>query len=498
MEVKEKNVVLLGMASVKKAISLLTVLAVLTGLLLSCASGAQGSTPGRNAKEVTGYDVVIIGGGGTGLTAALVAADAGSKVLLLEKMGFLGGATVLASGFIPASQTKQQSDAGIVDTPEALARDIFRPGMYEQNYDLVMRIARGAKDYIEWSTAKGVKWSLQTNVLYYGQSNYRIHESTGMGKGIVDALEASIKNNNNITVMLETAGTGLWTDSTGAVIGCMAKNKNEELAIRARSVVLGTSGFAANKEMVRKYIPVMEHAIPYYAPGATGEGILWGMALGAAVKHMDAYQAYGACSSKTKKGIGQGIINAGGILLNKDSARFMMEITGYSELGAQIVSQPGYNAWMIWDSGVAAVSQNTMNTLKEGAALFEAPTPEELARAIGLDENKVKAEIDKYRDGIAKGEDYMNRTKLPKSFNAPFYACQVTGDFRHTQGGLVVNENSQVVKEDGTLIPNLYAGGGVTEGFSSAGGAGYMSGNGLLQAFVLGHIAGQSAAKNAK
>lgn len=95
-----------------------------------------------------------------------------------------------------------------------------------------------------------------------------------------------------------------------------------------------------------------------------------------------------------------------------------------------------------------------------------------------------------------KGEDYLNRTKLPSEFKGPYYATKITADYRHTQGGLVISPETEVLKADGTSIPHLYAGGGVTEGFSSNGDSNYMAGNGLLQAFVYGRIAGQSAAKD--
>ena len=485
------------MRNTGKVIFSLSTLIVLIALAACTTGGGARLTGGRGYTQITDYDVVVIGGGGTGLVAAIAAADEGARVLILERMAFLGGATGLSSGLIPASGTQQQIEAGIEDTYAALALDILRPAMFAQDHDLVLRAARGALDFIEWSTDIGVNWTLETHRLFWGQTTHRIHEAEGSGWGLVSTL-ADAARARGITVMLETTGTGLLIDRNGAVIGATASNRDGNFDIRAGSVILATSGFAANSEMVNRYIPVMAHAIPYFAPGATGDGIIWGMALGGAVRNMTAYQAFGPVSSVTTRPIGQAIIDAGAFLLNKNGNRFLMEITGYSELGAQIVYQPGHNAWMIWDSNIAGAFGGIMNTLGEANALFQASTPEDLARQIGLTEAQVRLEFDRYLEGIARGEDYMNRTKLPSAFTAPFFATMVTGDFRHTQGGLVIDQNAQVVREDGSLIPNLFAGGGVTEGFSTAAGPAYTSGNGLLQAFVFGHTAGISAARNAR
>ncbi len=439
-------------------------------------------------------DVIVVGGGGAGLVTALTAAEKGANVVLLEKTGMLGGATALSGGIVPAAGTRFQKEAGITDTPKAMARDIFRPAHYSQNIALVNKVAENSGSIIDWMEKLGVKWTLTTTFLYNGQTNYRMHTAEGTGAGIVKVLTEKVNNNKNIKVYLETPGTGLVTDTNGNVIGVTAENKEKgKMTFIGKSVVLCTSGFGANKEMIAKYTPSAAKAYPMVAPGATGDGILWGMNLGADVKNMGAYQTYGPISYETKTPLGSTILDNGGFLVNKDAERFCDEYMGYSQLGAEIINQPDAYAYSIFDSNVAKLVADLSKTAKYGTVV-SANTIEELAGKLGIDKANLKKALTDYEKGIAKGEDIMNRTKLPKQFAAPYYAVKVTGDLRHTQGGLVTDLNARVLRTDGTAIKGLYAAGGVTEGFSSAGGSSYMSGNGLLQAFVFGRIAGQEAA----
>ena len=450
-----------------------------------CGSNAFAAGGGKLSA-----DVVVVGGGGAGLVSAITAAENGASVILLEKVGYLGGATMMSSGIIPAAGTSYQKAAGIEDTPEALAVDIFRPANYGQNQEYVRLVAKNAKEIVEWMKGLGVKWNLQTTSLYKGQSNYRMHQAENMGKGIVDVLVKRAKADPKITILLETPGTGLIVKK-GRVIGVTAKGKDGKvLKVYGSSVILATSGFGANQEMLKKYAPSALGAYPRVAPGAMGEGILWGLDLGAQIGSMSAFQLYGPISNKTKAVLPFATLYNGGILVDKSGNRFTDEYLGYSELGAQIISQEGHTAFMIFDSSVAkTVPTKTF----EEAGMVSADSAEDLAAKIDVPARNLAIAFAEYQAGIEKGEDRWNRTKLPKAWTAPFYAVDVTADLRHTQGGLIIDKDAEVLNASGTPIPGLYAAGGVTEGFSTPGGPMYMSGNGLLQAFVFGRIAGHSA-----
>ncbi len=436
-------------------------------------------------------DVVVVGGGGAGISAAIAAAQQGANVILLEKQGYLGGATILSGGKIPAVGTKQQVEAGVEDSIEAMARDIFRPSNYSARTDLVMTVSEGAKTVAEWMEDMGVVWSLMDS-LYYGQTVRRMLFADGSGAGMTKAMIDYLNSFENIEVMFETKGTGLVTDESGAVSGVTAENKDGAFTISAKNTVLATSGFAANKEMLMKYMPEIAEAYPMVAPGATGEGILWGIELGAAVANMNAYQGYGFY----KEGVGaldQGIADRGGIMVNLNTERFMNEYGGYSQIAPHVIAQPEHHVYLIFDQANADKT-GMFKTYMDKEAIISGETVEELAEKTGLDAGKLAKVFDEYRAGIERGEDVFNRTKLPESFEGPFYAIYMTADLRHTQGGLVTDVAAHVLREDGSVIQGLYAAGGVMEGFSSRGGAAYMSGNGLLQALVFGKIAGERAA----
>ena len=437
-------------------------------------------------------DVLVVGGGGAGMTAAISAAQAGAKVILIEKQGYLGGATMMSAGLLPAVGTAQQIDAGIDDNLEWFVRDIERPSNYAVREELVYAVAENAKPTLEWLESLGVNFSIVTSSLYYGQSNYRMHLAEGAGKGLSDKLIEYIGGVDNITVMLNTPGTGLLTDEVGAVIGVTANTADGEVEIHAGNTILATSGFAANHEMVEKYMPEVASAQPYYAPGATGDGILWGQSIGAAVANMGAYQGhafYGVGYGPTD----QSIANKGGIFVNQNGVRFTNEYGGYSELTPHVLHQPGHYAYMVFDSNIAE-STAKLSDFQDAGIVFTADTPEALAEQLSIDPAKLAQTFNEYAASIERGEDEFNRTHLPASFDAPYYAIKITGDLRHTQGGLVTDIATHVLREDGTLIPGLYAAGGVMEGFSSTGGPGYMSGNGLMQAVIYGKIAGEHAA----
>ncbi len=486
----------------RKVVSLLMSLCLILSLS-ACSSNNNASTATSNTEgtEATENDlttdVVVVGGGGAGIASAISASQNGADVILIEKMGYLGGATMFSGGIIPAVGTTQQQEANIQDDNDWFARDVLRPSNYSVRKDLVYKVVEESKPLIEWIESMGVHFDLITNSLYYGQSNYRMHLAEGGGSQMTSTMIDYLEGIDNITILTSTAGTGLLTNDKGEVIGVSANDGEKDFNIYANNTVLATSGFAANKEMLEEYIPEMVDAYPLVAPGATGEGILWGMELGAAVANMKAYQGHAFYNEESNQTIAQAIANNGGIFVNKNGVRFTNEYNGYSELSPHVLAQPGKYAYLVFDQNIADNTGQFEGYVEQGI-VTSGNTAEELAANLGIDEAAMKDTFDRYVASIAKGEDEFNRTKLPESWEGPFYAIRITGDLRHTQGGLVTDTDAHVLREDGSVIQGLYAAGGVTEGFASTGGAAYMSGDGLLQAFVFGRIAGKNAATEEK
>lgn len=484
----------------KKLLSFLLATSMMAFALVGCSNQNGIGSNSENEKNTNTKvdktyetDVIVVGGGGAGLVSALTAAENGKKVILLEKVGYLGGATLMSGGIIPAANTKQQQEAGIVDNIEYFARDIFRPNNYSVREDLVYTVTEKANGIVEWLEGLGVEFSLVTNSLYYGQSNYRMHVADGGGKGMTESIVKAVQDNPNITVMLNTPGVDLVVEND-EVVGVYAENDTDgKIKVSAENTILATSGFAANKDMIEKYIPEMKNAYPLVAPGATGEGIQWGVNLGADVANMQAYQGHGVYSEELGGSVDFNILYRGGFLVNIDGERFTNEYTGYSELSPHVLAQPTSHVYMIFNEENAKKTAK-FDTFKEAGIVTSADTIEELAASLNINKETLVKTVENFNTSIAKGEDEFNRTKLPTNFDGPYHAIKITADLRHTQGGLVTDVAGHVLKEDGSLIKGLYAAGGVTEGFSSAGGPGYMSGNGLLQAFVFGREAGLYAA----
>ncbi|MEY8460860.1 FAD-dependent oxidoreductase [Eggerthellaceae bacterium 24-137] len=442
-------------------------------------------------------DVLVVGGGGAGICAALSAAEQGAKVVICEKTSTFGGATTLSSGKIPAVGTAQQLEKEGGDSIGACVMDIMRPSNYSVRPDLVYTVVEQSRDIVEWTEGHGAVWTVD-DALYYGQTAYRMHTTEGAGTGLTDALIASMEGNGAIEAMLSCEIMGLiLDDESEVVVGAWGKNGSEEIAIFAGNTVLATSGFANNPDMLEEYCPEAVPAVKVVAPGATGEGILWAEELGASLQNMGAYQGHAFHGVDNDKTLEQGVANNGGIIVNQDGNRFMNEYGGYSEMSPHVLAQPGGIGYLCFTDIQREQSMKFAEWEEEGIVL-QGKDVSELAAAIGADPAKLGRTVADYQKAIGVGMDKFNRSHLPASFEPPFYAVKLTGEIRHTQGGMATDVAGHVLRADGTLIDGLYAAGGCTEGFSCRGGAAYMSGNGLIQALVFGKIAGASAATEAR
>lgn len=266
-----------------------------------------------------------------------------------------------------------------------------------------------------------------------------------------------------------------------------------DTAYFANNVILATSGFGNNEEMIAKYCPEMVNAVKIVAPGATGEGIIWAQELGADLQNMGAYQGYAFHTVDNNKSSEQTLANNGAIFVNAEGRRFTSEFGGYSELTPHVLMQIGAFCWEVFTDTQKQTSR-LWDSYESDGIVIQADSIENLAKAIDVDAEELTRTIEAYKQGINDGMDVFNRSHLPQDFEAPYYALKITGEIRHTQGGMSTDVAAHVLRTDGTLIAGLYAAGGCTEGFSSRGGSPYMSGNGILQALAYGMIAGRLAA----
>lgn len=442
-------------------------------------------------------ELVIVGAGGCGLMAAFAAARRGIEVILLEKDTRLGCNTELASGSIAAAGTRFQRALGIEGTAEEMAADVLRKNHGQANPEIVFALCRKSREVIDVLVDEvGLELILNTDAGRFGHSFLRLHNPPGRsGSPLVRALHAALGRFPNATFADKTPGAGLIADERGAVIGVLAGASGTE-RIRARKVILACDGFGANKQMLRRYIPEMAEAEYIGAAGNTGEGILWGIELGAATAHMAGYQGHGyVCTSYGTRLVPE-IPLLGGVMVNMNGERFTREDQGYSELARVVLGQPRGVALEIFDQriyDVVAPTEHFQAAVASGA-LRSGASVEALAAAFRLDPNRLRASIEECNAAALSGRDRFGRETFGAPLQPPFYGALITGALAHTQGGLVVDAHARVLRPDGSVIANLYAGGGTAAGVSGDGPEGYLSGNGLLSALGFGLIAGEHAA----
>ncbi|PNU06641.1 FAD-dependent oxidoreductase [Novosphingobium guangzhouense] len=444
------------------------------------------------------FPIVIVGAGGTGLTAALAAHDAGGEVLVLERDASPSGSTAMSTGMIPASGTPEQAVAGIVDTPEIFTADMVAKTKGRIDPELAMHVARESVETIAWlRDGHGVPLELVDGFIYPGHSVRRMYGTPNRTGGeLMAALEAACAE-AQIPILTEaTVAEVLHHGDRVTGVRYIRPDGSAE-TVTCDALILACSGFAGNAEMVARFIPDMAEATFHGHPGNKGDAIRWGLEMGAAVADMTAYQGHGGLAVGHAVPILWPLIMEGGFQVNVEGRRFSDESAGYSEQAAKLNAQPGRVGWSIFDERLHVLMSDFddyRDALRAGAVI-SAATLQDLAEvikvpAIALEETCAEVAA------IARGEreDAFGRAFAPSQVLAgPYFAAKVTGALFHTQGGLVIDTQSRVLHEDGTAFPNLFAGGGAARGLSGDGSYGYLAGNGLLAATTLGKIAGRAA-----
>lgn len=450
-------------------------------------------------SEILHFPVIVVGGGGTGLCAALAARDAGADVLVIERDRTPLGSTAMSTGLIPAAGTPEQHDAGITDSPRQFADDMLAKTKGGTDPAIALRLAEESAETIRWMRDDhGVPLSLVDGFLYPGHSAKRMYGTPNRTGGeLMAALQAACEN-ADIPILTEATVAELLT-SDDRVTGVIYRRPDGALeTVHCDAVVLACSGFAGNAEMVSQWIPEMAEATFHGHPGNKGDAMRWGEAMGAALADMSAYQGHGGLAAGHGIPILWPLIMEGGFQVNRNGERFSNEAAGYSEQAAKVNAQPGHVAWSIFDERLHQLMlafDDYHDALKAGAIIradsiaglaAETRLPvATLAATLGAVARMVRGEE---RDAF--GRDFTGKPEL----TAPFYCARVTGALFHTQGGLVVDGEGRVLKGDGSVFPNLFAGGGAARGVSGGGADGYMAGNGLLTATTFGRLAGRAAA----
>ncbi|WP_298679971.1 FAD-dependent oxidoreductase [uncultured Lentibacter sp.] len=434
---------------------------------------------------------LIIGAGACGLVAALSAKEAGQDLLVIEADPLPSGSTALSAGLIPAAGTKLQQAAGIEDSAAQFAADIQAKAHGENDQALVDLLAQNAGPVIDWlSEAHGLPFSVVDDFDYPGHSRRRMHGlPTRAGRELIDALRSAAER-ADIDIICERRATTLYF-ADGRVQGIAARRPDGGLeTIGCARLILACNGFGGNPALVGEHMPQIREGLWFGHDGNQGEAVLWAEPIGAQTQHLGAYQGHGNVAHPHGILITWATITEGGVQVNRDGLRFWNEAQGYSEAARAVLAQPGGEAYAIFDSRIAAIARQfeDFKHAEAQGAIKTAPTVAGLAEALGL---PAKALQDTLKALPRGGRDSFGRPFGPSALQAPYCGVRVTGALFHTQGGLRVDTHARVMGQSGQPIANLFAGGGAACGVSGRADSGYLSGNGLLAAVVLGRIAGQ-------
>ncbi len=487
-------------------------------------------------------DVLIIGAGGAGMTAAITAADAGMKVVVLESQPAVGGNSVKSTGGMNAAKTsfqdanefgeeagvektlaaakdnwadnetitalaakvQEQWDAykadpqGYFDSTDLFALDTMIGGKGINDPELVNTLVSNTADAIDWLASQDIK--LTDVASFGGASVKRIHRPlneegkvVSVGAYTVPLLEAACQKRENITLMTDTTAIALVPDENGACIGALAMGKTgNSITVAADAVVLTTGGFGANLDMVEAYKPELKGFMTTNAAGIQGLGILMAAELGAATVDMEQIQIHPTVQADTASLITEGLRGDGAILVNKNGERFIDEVGTRDVVSAAEIAQPDSFSWLVVDQKMVDASSVIQGYINRGLML-SGDTYEALAEALGIPADTFAATMNTWNGYVAeKNDPDFGRTSFANPLDtAPFYAVKVTAGIHHTMGGLKIDPETHVIDESGKIIPGLFAAGEVTGGVH---GGNRLGGNAVADFVVFGRIAGAQAA----
>jgi fumarate reductase flavoprotein subunit len=440
---------------------------------------------------------VIVGGGACGMTAGIRLRDAGVDCVVLERDAVPSGSTALSSGFIPAAETRLQKSRGIPDSLALFRREIEAKSHGQAAPHLVVAYTEGVRQAIDALEAHGITFEVADTWLYPGHSVHRIHcVPDRTGAALLAAL-GRVAAARGVDVLTEALVREIWVDDSSAddrIVGVGYQRPDgtvERLACDA--LILACNGYGGNPGLVRELLPAMAEASFGGHVGNDGSAIAWGRRLGARLADLGGYQGHGSWIIPQGALMTWAAMMEGGVQINAQGQRFHNENHGYSEAAVEVLAQPGGIAWNVFDTPVLDLLQTFPDFVEAQAngALRSFADEAGLAAHIGCDEAALRATLAAIETGVP---DRFGRT-FKRKLAAPLHAVKVTGSLFHTQGGLDIDEQCRVLREDGTPLPNLLAAGGAARGVSGNEVWGYLTGNGLLSAVGGGWLAGGAVAE---
>lgn len=459
--------------------------------LKAAVNESQGKVEKVAKAKDTSCDIVIIGAGGAGLSAATEAASKGKKVIVLEKMGACGGNTISATGGLNASETSIQKKLGIEDSNDSYFNDTMKGGYNKNNPELVRNMVEKSAETVDWLISIGA--DLTDVGKMAGSSNKRTHRPQGgaaVGAHLVPVLVkaaesagAEIRLNSKVTDIIE---------ENGCASGVKVSAKNGDYTIRAKAVIIAAGGFGANPDMIVSYNANLKGFGTTNHRGATGDAFEMVKKFNAALTQMDEIQTHPTVVPGNGTMITEAVRGNGAILVNRDGKRFCTEMATRDVMSKAILEQKGQTAFIVFDEDVRKSLKAIEGYVKNGL-LTVGETKKELAEKLSIPADAFEATMDEYAKIQASGKDPLGRkaNEMPRPLTeGPFYACEIGPAIHHTMGGIVINTRAEVLDENGNPVPGLYAAGEVTGGIH---GGNRLGGNAVADICIYGKIAADSA-----
>ena len=477
----------------------------------------------KESDETIDTDVVVVGMGLAGATAAVSAVDEGAKVVAIEKAGAAGGSSKYSGGFITAVGTKQAQEEGVTITADDYfasynAQEDLSEKKDETDRDAMKAMIERSASDIEFLDNHNDPitgpdgFGSDFKVWHYPADRTSAFDGEAAGADHIVQLMEWLNKQDNFSIYYNAPATKILTDANGKVSGVeCTRNDGSTLTVNAKSVVLATGGYAASKEMMERFCPdfPQEWVLPYTTSSMynTGDGITMAEALNADVYEdgwwMDLAIGVdvGGYSTYFPDTL-NGLINYANYFVTDGTGKRILNVNSLygprSIVFAKAMEETGkiYSIFTKegFENGIQFIEDNNRVDNKN---VYKADTLEELAEIIGMDANTFVEQVNRYNEMCEKGVDEdLGQTTLIPIGEGPYYAVDIKTITMGTIGGLKTDDDKHVLNKEGNAIDGLYAAGELINGkyFNQV----YTSGCAQLLSLDSGIIAGRNAATSAK
>ncbi|MEK4464146.1 flavocytochrome c [Paenibacillus odorifer] len=461
---------------------------------VEAVSGASEAsyTPFDQLKDK--YDIIIVGAGGAGMSAALEAKEKGMNPVILEKMPVAGGNTTKSSSGMNASETKFQKEQNIEDSNDLFYEESLKGGHDTNDKEMLRFFVDNSASAIDWLDSIGIR--LNNITITGGMNEKRTHrpeDGSAVGQYLVKGLVKNVQEKE--IPLFVNADVKEITEKDGKVNGVKVLfNQTEEKTITADAVVVTTGGFGANMDLISEVRPDLEGYVTTNQIGSTGDGIKMIEKLGGTTVDMDQIQVHPTVQQEKSYLIGEAVRGEGAILVSSEGTRFTNELDTRDKVTASINTLPEKAATLVFDSGVKSRVKAVEQYDKMGFVI-QADSIEALAKEIGVPEDKLATTLDTWNSAVKNKKDaeFGRTTGMDNDLSTgPFYAIKIAPGIHYTMGGVKINTNTEVLNKDGEAIAGLFAAGEVTGGLH---GQNRIGGNSVAEIIIFGRQAGIKSAE---